>query len=208
MKTSATAVTILALLMPGASWAQSPPSLTPELSASVGLGHVFRFEDQTFGDRLNLGGSVAVVHRAGWAFELEANKTRELSPIPAPCGVVGVTCVGIGHDGPRSVMSLSANLQYRFRNRRLQPYLLAGVGVMRSRSLHSTTRVMGSQAIVSEEESRDTGFGPDLGAGLRLPMTRSLSINPEIRWLEAGALSRENLAVTRLTLRVAYGFLP
>ncbi len=208
MRTSAAAVTILALLVPRASWAQSPPLIIAELSAGVGLGHVFRFDDQTFGDRLNLGGSVAVVDGSGFAFELEANTTRELSPIPAPCGIVGVTCVGVGHDGPRSIMSISANLQYRFRSRRLQPYVLAGLGVMRSTSVHSTTRVMGSQAIVTEEESRDTGFGPDLGAGLRIPISRSLSINPEIRWLEASVLSRENLAVTRLTLRVAYSFSP
>jgi opacity protein-like surface antigen len=207
MRTSAAAaVTILALLVSRASWAQSPPLFIPELSVGVGLGHVFRFEDQTFGDRLNLGVSVAMVHRSRFAFELEASKTRELSPIPAPCGIVGITCVGVGHDGPRSVMSMSANLQYRFRNRRLQPYVSAGLGVMRSRSLHSTTRVTGSQGMVTEEESRNTGFGPDLGAGVRIPISRSLSINPEIRWLEAAFMSRENLAVTRLTLRVAYSF--
>ena len=38
---------------------------TPEVSASVGLGHVFRFDDETFGDRLNAGVAVAIAHRAG-----------------------------------------------------------------------------------------------------------------------------------------------
>jgi opacity protein-like surface antigen len=200
-------VATLTSFSPGIIWAQASPPLTAEASIGVGLGHVFRYEDQGFGDRLNAGGSASIVHRSRFAFELEGNRTRELSPVPTPCGIVGVTCVGVGHDGPRSVMSVSANLQYRFRSgQRIQPYVLAGLGVMRSTSAHSITRVSGTQAIVAEDESRDTGFGPDLGAGIRVRLSKTISISPEIRWLDASLLSRENLAVTRVTIRAAYAW--
>lgn len=197
----------LASFSPGIIWAQSAAPFNAEMSIGIGVGHVFRNEDQSFGDKLNLSGSAAVVHRSGFALELEGNRTRELNPVPTPCGIVGVTCVGVGHDGPRSVMSVSADLQYRFRKgQRIQPYVLAGLGVMRSISMHSTTRVIGTQATVTEDESSDTGLGPDLGAGVSVRLSNAISISPEIRWLEASLLSRENLAVTRVTLRTAYAW--
>jgi hypothetical protein len=101
----------------------------------------------------------------------------------------------------------SATLQYRFRKTRVQPYLLAGLGVMWSRSLHSETRVTGpSAAVITEHESRDRGFGPELGAGVRLNLGRHFAASPEVRWLDAPWLSRQNLAVTRLGVRASYAW--
>jgi hypothetical protein len=48
------------------------------------------------------------------------------------------------------------------------------------------------------------GFGPDLGAGVRLRVARSWSMETEVRWLDAPWLSRQNLAVTRLLAGVTY----
>lgn len=194
---------LLALLIPAAASAQTR-TWVPEISVSTGLGHVFRWEDQTFGDRWNAGGNVRIIRDSKWALEVHGDRTFDLEPRRTPCGLVGVTCVGVAHDGPRSISVVSISAQYRFTGRRVQPYLIAGLGMMRSRSLHSLTQVQGPIALVTESESSDRGFGPDVGAGLRVPVGRSWSLNPEVRWLDAPWLSRENLAVTRLVLEVAY----
>ena len=186
-----------------AAFAQSS-SWTPEISLSAGLGHVFRWDDQSFGDRVNAGGGVAIVHRSGWAFEWHADNTFGLEPREAPCGLVTVTCVGIAHDGPAKVVVMSLNARRYFGGGRLQPFLTGGLGVMWSRSLHSITHVQGAVAIVSEFASSDRGFGPDVGAGLRIRFARSWSVEGEVRWLDAAWLSRQNLAVTRLLAGATY----
>jgi hypothetical protein len=79
--------------------------------------------------------------------------------------------------------------------------------MMWSRSLHSETRVTApSIAVITEHESRDRGFGPELGAGVRLPVTPHLAVSPEVRWLDAPWLSFQNLAVTRLSVRGSYSW--
>jgi hypothetical protein len=145
-----------------------------------------------------------LAHHSGFVIEMAGDRTAGLAPPAVPCGLVNITCVGAGHDGPLSVTVASATLQYRFARRRVQPYLLAGLGVMWSRSLQSETRVTTpSLAVITEHESRDRGFGPELGAGVRLPLTRHLAVSPEVRWLDAPWLSAQNLAVTRLNVRVS-----
>jgi hypothetical protein len=197
-------VAVLAIAaLPSVAEAQSP-AWTPEVSVSVGLGHVFRWEDQTYGDRFNAGGGAAVAHASGWAIEWHADRTFGLDPNPAPCGHVNVTCVGSARYGPTSMAVMSINVRYQFDGRRIRPYLVGGLGAMWSRSLHSTTWVRGSVATITESASSDRGFGPDLGAGLRIPIAPSWSMHTEVRWLEAPWLSRQNLAVTRLLAGATY----
>ena len=189
--------------VPSTALAQSS-AWTPEVSLSAGLGHVFRWEDQAFGDRFNAGGAVAIVHRSGWAFEWHADNTFGLDAPEAPCGLVNVRCVGTAHDGPTKATVMSLSVRRYFGDGRLQPYLTGGLGVMWSRSLHSITHVQGPIAIVSEFVSNDRGFGPDVGAGLRVRIARSWSVEAEVRWLDAPWLSRENLAVTRMLVGATY----
>jgi hypothetical protein len=66
-------VTISMLSIPALGWGQDR-RWTPEVSASVGLGRLFRFDDETFGDRLNAGVAVAIAHRAGLVIELDAER--------------------------------------------------------------------------------------------------------------------------------------
>jgi hypothetical protein len=207
MRTASMLGALLVAAAPAAAAAQTS-AWSPELAVSAGLGHVFRWDDQTFGDRVNAGAGVAVAHPSGWVVELQADRTFNLVPRQAPCGVVGVTCVGIGHDGPRSMTVASLVAHYRFRGKWLQPYLIGGLGVMWSRSAHSETRVQGATATISEFESRDRGFGPQLGVGARVPLGRHWSVNPELRWLDAPWLSGENLAVTRVVLTLVYAVRP
>jgi len=197
---------VLTLAVPGAAAAQSPagPTWAPEISVSGGLGHVFRWEDQTYGDKPDVGGAVTVVYRSKFAIDLAFDRVIGLEPRLVPCGLVNVECVGIAHYGPYSAAVTSLAFQYRFAGTRVRPYLLGGLGVLWSKSLHSLTQVQGPIAIVSESASSDRGFGPDLGAGVRITFGRHFAVSPEIRWLDAPWLSRENLAVTRLVVRVSY----
>ena len=194
---------ILTLFLATPAWAQT---WTPEVSFGAGMGHVFRYSDQAYGDRWNLGGGAALVHRSGFAIEVESDRTAGLDPGLTPCGIAGVTCVGQGREGPTDATVASLGIQYRLKGERVRPYFTAALGVLWTTSFSSITRVNGPVATISESESRDRGFGPDLGAGVRIALTKNLAISPEIRWLDAPWLSRANLAVTRLTMRTSYAW--
>ena len=197
------AAVLIALAAPAAAAAQT---WTPEVSIAAGTGYVFRYNDEGYGHHWNAGGGAALVHRSGFAIEFEADRTFGVEPKPAACGIVGVTCVGAGRDGPSSATVTSVGIQYRLKGERVRPYFTAALGVLWTTSLSSITRVTGSVATISEFASSDYGFGPDLGAGVRIALTKDLAVSPEIRWLEAPWMSRHNLAVTRLTVRTSYGW--
>jgi hypothetical protein len=196
MGTFTAVVAIGVILVPAISWAQPPLTarFAKEISVSVGMGHVFVYEGDTLGNRLNIGGSLAIVHRSGVGVEFEVNRTLGFSPELARCAIEGTTCFGPARTGiwPPTIASL--NFQYRFKARRVQPYVTAGLGVM-------WVRYPQTEADVTE-----IGFGPDLGAGLRLSISRALSLSPEIRWLDAPWRSGANLAVTRVVVRTAYSW--
>lgn len=179
------------------------PAWTPEFSAAAGLGHVFRWQDQTYGNPLSAGVAVAIAHDSGWAFEIHTDKTFGLEPIRVRCGL-NVECVGIAHEGPTAMATTTIGVRFGVGGGRVRPYIVGGLGLMRSDALHSLTRVRGPIAIVSEHATSDRGFGPDLGGGVRIPVGPSWSVNAELRWLDAPWLSRENLAATRVMTRVTY----
>jgi opacity protein-like surface antigen len=207
-RTWAAVVATVVIAVPATSSAQPQPTprFAREVSVSVGLGHVFVYEGDTLGDKPNIGGSLAIMHRSGWGVEFEVNRTLGFSPELAQCAIEGTFCVGTTYQGIRPPMIASLGVQYRFKARRVQPYLTAGLGVMWLKSVQSTGRIGGPEFMHSEAEVSDTGFGPDLGAGLRLSLSRAISFSPEIRWLDASWLSRANLAVTRLVVRTAYSW--
>jgi opacity protein-like surface antigen len=199
-----TLITTIAVFALAAAPALAQASWTAEVSVAAGLGHVFRWEDQCFGDHVNAGGGVAIAHRSGWAIEWHADRTFGLEPRTVPCGVLNVTCVGIAHEGPTQMAVTSFGVRRYFGDTRFRPYLSGGLGVMWSRSMHSLTVVRGGVATMTEFESGDSGFGPDLGAGLRLQIAPSWSLDAEVRWLDAPWRSRQNLAVTRLLVVATY----
>jgi len=111
--------------------------------------------------------------------EFEADRVFGLEPEPAPCGLVNNTCVGGGRYGPREATVASLGVHDRFRGDRIQPFLSAGVGVLWTATLHTTTYGGTRPAVMVESESRDHGFGPDLGAGLRIMLSPHVAISPE-----------------------------
>jgi hypothetical protein len=198
-------ITISTLSFPALGRAQDQ-RWTPEISTAVGLGHVFRFDDETLGDRLNVSGAVAIAHQSGLVIELEVNRVFGLEPKTAPCGLVDNTCIGARRYGPREATVSSLGIHYRFKGDRIQPFVFAGVGVLWTVSLHTVTFTNTNPAVTVESVSRDRGFGPDLGAGVRIALSPHLAISPEIRWLDASLMSRENLAITRLGIRTTYAW--
>jgi opacity protein-like surface antigen len=198
------------LLVPQLAAAQPIAAWAPEVSVAAGNGHVFRYRDETYGDELNISGAFIMRHRRGLGFEIETNRTIGLAARQAPCGVfvngAPVACTGSAREGVLSASSVSFNVHYMFGGRRVQPYLLGGLGVLRTRAVSSLTTVRDGAATQTEDETTATGLGPDVGAGLRVPIGRHVSITPEIRWLEAASLSRHNLAVTRASVRAAYSW--
>lgn len=207
-----TLLAIVAGVFPAHAAAQTAPAhvWTPEVSGGIGIGHVFRYADDSFGDEPNISGAVAVLRRNGIGLELEANTTIGLTPKPAACGIVidGVpaTCSGSAREGVLDASSVSFNFRYQLMRHRLQPYFMAGLGVLRTRAVASITMVRNGTAVQTETEDTSTGIGPDVGAGLRIPLAGGISVNPEIRWLEAASLSRHNLAVTRMSIRAAFAW--
>lgn len=181
---------------------------TGEVAVGAALGHVYRFEDQTFGNRPNVMVAAGAHHRSGFGVEFEFDRTFGLTPRPAPCGILidglPAACVGDARDGIESVTIAAFDARYEFRGRKLRPYLFGGLGILRSRSVWSTARVDGKQVVLTEDRMVDTGFGPDLGAGFRLDLSPRVSFRPEVRWLDASVKSRLNLGVARVGAFLAY----
>ncbi len=204
------AIAVVAISAGSAAAQSTPSSWTREVSAGVGLGHVFRFDDRTFGNRPNVSAGVRLTHRTRLGVDVELNRTLGLSPSPAPCAIVinnvPAVCVGSAHDGVTSATIASVGVRYQFTAGKVRPYVTAGVGMLRSTSVWSTARVSGDRVILTEDAMSETGFGPDLGAGLRIPLGSHMSISPEVRWLEASWRSPLNLAVTRATVKWAYSW--
>jgi opacity protein-like surface antigen len=146
-RTWAAVVATFVISVPTTSWAQpqSPPTprFTREVSVSVGLGHVFVYEGATLGDRLNIGGSLAIVHRSGVGVEFEVNRTLGFSPGLAQCAIEGTFCFVTTHAGIRPPTIASVNFQYRYKARRVQPYVTAGIAVVEISAEYRTDRWTG-----------------------------------------------------------------
>jgi opacity protein-like surface antigen len=59
---------------------------------------------------------------------------------------------------------------------------------------------------LQEASTNTTGIGMTLGVGLRVAVTRHLSIRPEIRYSDGTGLSSANLSQTRLSAGLGYSW--
>src|SRR5262249_2131518 len=184
--------------------AQGGPKFTYEIFGSIAWAHGFRFEDQSFGDRPNLGVGFGILDRSGWAGEVEYTNTFGLEPKVAPCAIAGVTCVGSAREGVKQATTLSVNASYRFGTARIQPYVIGGAGGFWSSTLTSITVVTGNQATVTERADRDAGIALNIGGGVRVPLTEALTLRAEFRFYDAGIRSRANLAMIRASIGLGY----
>jgi len=181
-------------------------SLTPEVFIGVGVAHPFRVEDRGFGSHLNIGGGAGLRWRR-LGIEFEANRTLGLSPEVVSCGVVNPPCAGTARSGVLSANLASANVLYFFPSGSrpsAEFYLTGGVGALWSQEVTTMTVTGPAQATVSELVYNETGLAINVGAGVRMRVTESISIRPEFRFYNSVALSMANLSLTRFSIAAGY----
>jgi hypothetical protein len=184
-----------------AQTAPAPPR-GPEVFVKAGIGHLFRAQDQTFGDELDVGGGVGFrAGRVGVEFEL--HRLVGLTPDPVSCAV-SVPCVGEAREGVLAATLVSGNVFYYFKGDRAQPFLTGGVGALRSTMLTGLIRVGPDQAEISETRMYDTGVALNVGVGVRVRLTRTVWLRPEVRSYSSSIKSRQNLGLIRGTVAVGY----
>jgi opacity protein-like surface antigen len=213
----------VALFFPALAAAQVASQQNPELKwiarpkfeivASIAMGHVFRFDDQGFGNHTNFGAGVEVPVWRKLRIGAEVNRTFGLSPSLAKCGGIldsqrqPLPCVGTarqGVSGEATAASLTAS--YFFGEGRIQPYLVGGLSILRASEYRSSSLVRQGFVEFREDKLSSTGIGPTLGVGLRASIGRHLSIRPEARFSDGTALSSLNLSQWRISVGVAYGW--
>jgi opacity protein-like surface antigen len=100
----------------------------------------------------------------------------------------------------KSAIAFSTNVAYDLStSHRARPYVLGGVGMLRTRSRTSTYLARQSVADLT-----DAGWGINLGVGVRAFITPTLSLRPEVTYINALWNSTENLSETRASVAVGY----
>lgn len=174
-----------------------------EVFGGAGWGHLFRFDGETLGNRLNVAGGAGVRLSNRLGIQFEVNRMAGLTPAAVPCNV-GVPCTGSGREGTLSATTFSGDFLYHFSDSTLQPYVIGGVGLTSSRNVHATIVVQGNQATIIEAESSDTGLALNGGVGVRLFVVPRVSVRPEIRLYNSNTFSEENLSLFRVSVGVGY----
>ena len=179
----------------------APPHPVREVFGSVAQGHLFRADDQTFGNGLNVAGGFGI-RWSRLGVEFDVNHQLGLTPRLARCGVA--TCSGEAREGVLSATIASGNLFYQFGEGPVRPYVIGGLGAFWSRSVSSVQTVRGTTGTFSEFERSDTGLAISFGAGLRIAVGKSFSIRPDIRLYDGSVIGRENLTLIRTSIGGAW----
>ena len=198
----------LAMALGATVWAASAApaqaqNVRPVVFGSVGLAHVYRADDRGFGTETNAGGGAGIEWKRLGA-EVEIHRTFGLTPEPAQCAVVNVQCVGQARAGVLEATMITGNVTYMFSAAGVRPYVIGSVGALRSETVNSVSRVVDGTETLSEFLETDTGLALGVGAGLEIPLGRSVSLRPEFRTYTSSALSRTNLGMHRVTVGLRY----
>ncbi|HWQ52131.1 MAG TPA: hypothetical protein VN442_00505 [Bryobacteraceae bacterium] len=180
--------------------------LVREVFVSIAQGHLFRIEDNPLGSGPNLGAGIGLRHRSGLGFAVELNRTLGLSAEIVPCGIANVPCEGSAREGVTGATIVSVNISYEFTHARVRPYLTGGMGALWSKGFSPVLYASEQRAIFSEGRWNDTGLAVSFGGGLRIGLTRWLSLRPELRVYNATAFSRANLSLFRPSLALAWSW--
>ena len=198
--------------LPSTSHAQtaSTAPVTREAFGSIAFGHLANC-CRTFGDTVNVGGSAGIRWRRLIA-EFEFNRILGLSPTSLPCAIqYGQRCMP-GHQGARSATTASGNVLFLFPRPTVEPYISGGLGLMLSTQVDpdldeqfsSVPNTPPLAVNVIDRETHDLGFAINYGAGLRIPLTSSLMIRPELRLYDATLLSAYNMGLLRASMQLGY----
>jgi hypothetical protein len=169
---------MLAIPGPVSAQAAAAEGTRVEAIVTVGWGRLWRWHSPArFGSGLNVGGTVVVRAKSGLAFSAGVDRTFGLGSAPT---------------------AFTTNLRYYFRSTdRVQPYLIAGLGVLRIDR-------RGLPAGAGRAEAFDVGFGPNLGLGLAFADDQVVAPLPELQWLEGAWRSPLNLSVIRISSGAGY----
>ena len=193
----------------GTAWNAYPKI---EIHASLAMAHPFRFEDRGFGNHLNFGAGAEVSVWRGLRIGGEINRTFGLSPKPAECGAIldrtgqPLPCIGSARNGLSSATAGSITAAYYFGKKRVQPYLIGGISFMNAKQHSAAFAVHKGYVEIDETSNSSTGMGPTFGAGLRVSISRRLSIRPEVRFSDGTCMSSLNLSQWRISVGAAYGW--
>jgi len=196
----ASLLVVIALPRHAQAQASRPQELTREVFVNFGVGHVFRFEDQSFGAGLDLGGGFGV-RSARLGVEFAVNRLSGFRQVLPPCAPPG--CQG---SNLSSATLASANVLYFFAGTRVRPYVTGGAGGFWSRATDSVLTVVGNVPTLTFVEDRDAGVSLNLGGGLRIAAGSWFSLRPEVRFYDTSIRSRQNLSVVRTSVNAAFSW--
>ena len=180
---------MLGALGPGMAGAQSPqPGGHVEVFVSAGSHGLSRFDDNGFGRHPDAGAGATILIHPNFAVQVEADRVYGLNPSPCranePCRATAVSASGL------VILSRS----------RVQPYLMGGLLMLRSEGA-------GFQDPASEivpNRTRDTGFGPLVGAGVKVYVTSRFFVQPSFWAATTVLMSRMNLSTSRASMTAGY----
>jgi opacity protein-like surface antigen len=191
----------LAIVVLGAH-AAAAQDLRPGVFGAIGIANVSRAEDRSFGTELNAGvGGGIEWTRLG--LDVELHRTFGLTPRQVQCGV-NVPCTGAAREGFLAATMLTGNVSYFFGRSHVRPYVTGSAGVLWTDGVNSVTVVTPTAATISEITESDAGLALGAGFGFDVPVTRTLSLRPEIRLYSSVALSRVNLGIVRAAVAARY----
>jgi opacity protein-like surface antigen len=95
---------------------------------------------------------------------------------------------------------------YFFSDARSQPYITGGLGALWTKGVGSITFGGSDPWRITELEFSDRGLAWHVGAGVRIAVTRSVSVRPEFRLYDSTIQSRVNLNLFRGSVAVGYGW--
>jgi Outer membrane protein beta-barrel domain len=181
--------------------------LRPGAFGAIAVANLYRAEDRSFGTELNLGAGVGFEWKH-LGMDGEVHRTIGLTPRPIQCASVNVnvTCVGSAREGFLNATMLSGNVSYFFGRHTVRPYVIGSIGVLRTESVNSLTIASSTAATMSEFHESDAGLAIGAGFGVDVPLTRAVSLRPELRTYSSSLMSRVNLGVHRATLGVRYAW--
>ena len=185
MSRTVVALLFLLQLAPGSVLAQATPQndFKVEVFGSLGWGALSRFDDSTpFGGGTSIGGGIGF---------------RPLSRLGLQFDVHGMTGL---KESVKAAIVVSSSATYDLStSARARPYVLGGIGMLRTGNRAST--YLDRQLAA---DFTDVGWGVGAGIGVRVFVTRSVVLRPEVRYMNALWRSTENLSETRASMAVGY----
>jgi hypothetical protein len=197
------AAAMMAVPAIAAAQAPGPAPLLRDVSLSVGTGPLSH-GDHNLGRADSIGGSMTWPIFRNLAARIDVFRNLGPEPREQACGVVNVSCTGVGHNGVRNMTVAAGGAVYYFGSETVRPFVAGGLDLFHFTSVSSVTTIRGGQATITEFAESDTTMGITVGAGLRISAGARLVITPEIRIYDGTMLAGTNLGQVRTSVAIGY----